>query len=930
MTVIDRSGDEVGSRSGLVERLGVGAVGPEVTRLHEELRLHGIDVPAGEMNREFFGPGTREAVLRWQEVHGLDGTGEVDEPTAVLLAVPFPITVEATNGSLVPPEGETTSSPEPRREGSSAVTGTGNLDPSLSRRAIEGPATVEGLVTDNDGLPVAGARVRAFTVGIRDEQPFGGEVVTDANGRYAIPVRDAGADGPSPNVRVAVVDAAGVELATSAVRFGSAEAAPLDLSLPRGTGHRSEFDQHMAAVEPALAGVPLTDAGPSDIAFLSGATGIPTTQLEDMVEAAARSVTGSAGPVDRGVFAADLWYGWKSAGVSLENLWELPTDQLVATVIRAGESGVIAPRTEDDLASIRERIEEIKLDLVLELPAPGTTAKLGELLTTTAVPLDRGQQRALARVAGELRPDDPGLFERVAAVPGFDGDAAGVARALRLGAIAGGHVPMVRALQSLLGDEQEGALKPLTAVGTDELIDLAFTHGSPDPTLSPVDYAEGIALAVERLYPTAALAAHLERGDRLTRQPLLDEVPVFLRENPSFDVATTNLHSLDDRMLRGISDRDRLREGLVALQRLNAVGATVEESGALLENGISSPQEILAVGPGQLVDAVGRDMSDDRISDLHQRALELHNVTLGTWAAAFSAFGGPRLPLDIPFGGDPIGQPDDDGPIGPPGDDGLTPPQTGREPEDPNELIRRLLFGRDAVDVTSRVALVPRGLDVEVPLIVPDEGLPSDLEVVERHPPLASMLQRLFGPQDTCACEHCGSVLGPSAYFVDLLKFVDDAELSEYLFLRRPDLRTSHSPARTRILSCPRSISPWRYWRTRLRSRLMSCCLPEWTSSNSCAGRPSGRTRGTPSQGPPRASLRTCAPHHPARVRQGRTTGLLSTGTGAGRLRRVQKQHLARGRGRGQRSSSTLTVLTFRASSQLSTTVKSPRLPKAC
>ncbi len=34
-------------------------------------------------------------------------------------------------------------------------------------------------------------------------------------------------------------------------------------------------------------------------------------------------------------------------------------------------------------------------------------------------------------------------------------------------------------------------------------------------------------------------------------------------------------------------------------------------------------------------------------------------------------------------------------------------------------------------------------------------------------------LESLFGSMDFCACEHCRSVLGPPAYFVDLLKFLD-------------------------------------------------------------------------------------------------------------------------------------------------------------
>ncbi|MEM7444141.1 MAG: neuraminidase-like domain-containing protein [Pseudomonadota bacterium] len=61
--------------------------------------------------------------------------------------------------------------------------------------------------------------------------------------------------------------------------------------------------------------------------------------------------------------------------------------------------------------------------------------------------------------------------------------------------------------------------------------------------------------------------------------------------------------------------------------------------------------------------------------------------------------------------------------------------------------------------------------------------------------------ENLFGSQDFCACEHCNSILSPAAYFVDLMRFVDqhvlgpsfrnfDTEHVLHLKNRRPDLWT--------------------------------------------------------------------------------------------------------------------------------------------
>ena len=69
----------------MAEKLSTGAVGAEVARLHELLHRHRFEVPAAEVARRFFGPGTRAAVLACQRKHRLACSGEVDEPTAALL-----------------------------------------------------------------------------------------------------------------------------------------------------------------------------------------------------------------------------------------------------------------------------------------------------------------------------------------------------------------------------------------------------------------------------------------------------------------------------------------------------------------------------------------------------------------------------------------------------------------------------------------------------------------------------------------------------------------------------------------------------------------------------------------------------------------------------------------------------------------------------
>src|SRR6266576_1081989 len=66
-------------------QLAVGAFGEEVKNLHCRLTASGLEIPASEIERAFFGPATRYAILEWQQKHGLPVTGIVDERTYATL-----------------------------------------------------------------------------------------------------------------------------------------------------------------------------------------------------------------------------------------------------------------------------------------------------------------------------------------------------------------------------------------------------------------------------------------------------------------------------------------------------------------------------------------------------------------------------------------------------------------------------------------------------------------------------------------------------------------------------------------------------------------------------------------------------------------------------------------------------------------------------
>lgn len=66
--------------------LSVGDAGDEVAAVHKRLESHGFSVPAAEVERKFFGPGTRAVLGEFQRTMGIGETCQLCEKTADVLA----------------------------------------------------------------------------------------------------------------------------------------------------------------------------------------------------------------------------------------------------------------------------------------------------------------------------------------------------------------------------------------------------------------------------------------------------------------------------------------------------------------------------------------------------------------------------------------------------------------------------------------------------------------------------------------------------------------------------------------------------------------------------------------------------------------------------------------------------------------------------
>jgi len=690
---------------------------------------------------------------------------------------------------------------------------------------------VRGTVKTADGNPINGALVRAFDRDLRKDQLVG-KARTTNRGEYVIrfgPAKFALGDIPSPSAPKLIVRAffRDQQIGDDVSRPNSSREEVVDFRIPAPPV--SEWEKLSTGVIPLLEGqgkndrfLPPWEVNDDDLGFIAEETRLEREQIRlwALAFAAGRNLATVTPPTpepsraarsghhlfassEQSLFA--IFYGWFRLGLPNESatLWTTPTEKLLATLNTAIVQNIVPASLGADQAGLRKWIGQNQADRALEAPVPGTTTRLSDLLATLPTSLNVDQQRAIATAIAELRPEDPGLVKRISDLPDFDGEAIPVARALRLGALTAGHLPLAHALQrrSEIANEHEGTLRPLAALRRDDWLDLAYTHGTPEgTTFTPAAYADALATMIERQHPHDALVANLVPGRRLVQRPALTNVAAFLQANPSFDIGTANLSILADQAELGDitepGEIGQLVDGLRSLQRLHLIGASWDETATLLEHNIQSPNQLLAAGPSQLTTLLDGVLAPGRTTALYHEAEDLHATTFAAFTAIMSPLSGPLvLPGLDPDEGNREINPDDFGGVSP-----SLPPKPIPDDDSAGSVdVKKWkdVLANHAGRRDPKHFLTPHGelIPIEIAPAFPVDPQPTfgPSGAPDRNP----TLRALFGDQDSCTCRHCNSVLGPAAYFVDVLQFIKNAGLDHVLIGnsargfpgRRPDLQ---------------------------------------------------------------------------------------------------------------------------------------------
>lgn len=680
---------------------------------------------------------------------------------------------------------------------------------------------VRGEVRDADGSLLASVVVKAFDKDLRSEQLLG-EVMTNKAGRYEIRYsaeQFRRAEKGSADLRVAVVNEDGRELVSSDVIFNASDNKTVDLTLPGKS--LSEFETLLRELEPVLQGVPLRELTEEDITFLANDTGIERQRILWLREGA--KLEDAAKFVDPDIHThvayriipTAVFYGWSRQGLPLDRneLLNHPSNTLIAALKKSVEDNIVPANLTEHLDQIRNTLDHVRAGNLLT-PAPeGAYVSFGDALQMLAAEeaLSPDQARKFALFQADNTPGED-LWEKTADIGLSALQVAGLQRLFALNRIVAGDPALLREANSRLQRESSNQKVPpllnVAAMDTDDwrsILKAARSSDTDDSTLA--SQARELTLRVAELMPNDFLLV------RAARQPQADLLDARLGQ-------FAKLQELNGREILGKSfeelktegipadERDTMRMAFRDLQRMANYypGLEMQE---ILGNDGAAAEKIAEIT--KRVSLVGKLFTLN--PETNFLALDYLPDSADMKALKFDGFEEPdrRMVLRTVKAYQRVYH------------------VAGNALRAKEVLEAGFHSGTAIASLTLDAFAQSTGLTLEeahpIHEAAKDRALDAGLQFMalydflqplgkgDKHPissvsasvDVGSYLRRLegfeemFGRQATCKCRHCQSVLSAAAYFVDLMRFIDE-NVTKRIFIgananhplelrnRRPDL----------------------------------------------------------------------------------------------------------------------------------------------
>jgi hypothetical protein len=602
---------------------------------------------------------------------------------------------------------------------------------------------VRGTVRFADGTPAAGFGVEAGDRDLRSEETLG-RAVTDGGGAYRIDYpreRLRRAERGTADLVVRARHAAGV-VAASPIQFNAPADAVVDLVIAADALRPPSLFQRLSeAVIPLLDGVALVeleeDERHRDLTFLAGETGFGRAELARFVQ---------AGRLAPAAAQAEFWFALlagpdfafdESLGIEAQHA-RLRRALAGLDAAAAGKALAAAFARNDIDEGLRPRENEwIAAFLAFAARQALAGAGSGEPVLAAALDsagiADPAKREAFASLHAQHGAMNAAMLDALAAGGRFKpAEVADLRASHRLAEIIGENVPAAMAIKQALGVKDPDAVRALARRSVDDWTE----------TVRRVGGEQGIALARtgpdgERLSPAASARLDAE----LLRDRFRDAFPTAAFAGglerrlaskggkPAFREGERLLAFLDAHPrfeLLSTPVDDYLRDNADRKFRSEAVGDTFVSE-------LKAAQRVFKLAPSF-------EATEALIADGVHSAQRVYRLGESAFVRRYGGMSG--------FSAEAAAQ-------------------AWSRAADTHAAVLTLVGDLQAFNREAMPA-----------------ALANDNSALTSFP----NWEALFKSGDLCACEECRSVLGPAAYFADLLNFLDDRGVQGILFDRRPDL----------------------------------------------------------------------------------------------------------------------------------------------
>jgi hypothetical protein len=650
------------------------------------------------------------------------------------------------------------------------------------------PFKVSGFVFNKKGEPLAGQQVIAFDVDLRGARIYKkaqslqeladnrgleklGTDQTTEKGYYEILF-----DRPSfAAAEIALADVVVYTISDERITGRSRLALDADYSkdgiieglniLVEDTEKRGkpEYARLMESIQPYLAQneMSLVELHDSDeqIEFLARECGIDISLVILLVEGAQRkfeleheeSLQNDLEPLQVQAFFHEFLYGIGRQNIQLkwQELLVISPEDIHAAFAIASEQNITRDFSEAERNNNIEALQLGAREFIFNNKLNNTKVPVKEILSLgltaengNAEPLQRALLKNLTSFNG-----DPGTFwtEHLPSQPGFV-DRPDLIKSLQLtsqlGSLTGMHLPLMKKLQQ---DRQITSVKQLVKLTDNDWKAVLADTGVPEEITGADEedkinrYGAAIKTILQAAYPTEKIALMISENEvKIEDAGIKEKLSAFFAKAPEFNFATSRLDNFSDE-LKEVSgeEYEGARTALLALQRIFQVSPSPEIMAVLHQEHLDSAYKISSINESAFITMYAEKLGGvDSALAVHQRAS--HQATR---IAEIATAVHEATNIDTPYA------------------------VMGAN-KDPENTTADLAMGAGQSKTVRDVV---------------KKNIPS--------------YENIFGRPDLCECQQCRSVYSPSAYFVDLMRFLQGSKKNEggktpldVLFARRPDL----------------------------------------------------------------------------------------------------------------------------------------------